>query len=144
MVNIEFGELNNIFVLMQQTEDKIQGDFVKKCHNELPQTRKLIFSVPNGGKRDQITASILNSTGLVKGIPDICFLWAGKVYWIEFKTPEGVLSKEQKEVHSKVNEAGFKVWVFRSSEEAFSFVSSICSGEYNPVMFYRFLSPYCK
>lgn len=107
------------------SEDRIQQDFFNRCWNELPQTRNLLFSIPNGGTRNRVEAMKFKATGLIAGQPDMIFVWLGKVYGIEFKTPTGVLSPNQIKVHQAWKANGNSVEVFRSSDEAFEYVSRI-------------------
>lgn len=54
------------------------------------------FHVPNGEKRDRITAAILIGMGVKKGVPDLIFIGPGsKVFQLECKDIEGKLSTEQ-------------------------------------------------
>lgn len=106
-------------------EIKIQSAFFQRTWNELPQTRRLLFAVPNGGTRNKVEASQLVASGMVAGIPDIVFLWDGKAYGIEFKTEIGRTSKEQDKVHETWTENNIPVMVFRDSDSAFEYIKSI-------------------
>lgn len=109
------------------TEDFIQAEFVLRCNRELPQTRKLLFSVPNGGTRNKLEAMKMVSTGMVAGVPDMLLVWDGKVYAFEFKTPTGTLQPVQKTVHDIWRKQNIDVFVCRSSDEAFEIVKKIVS-----------------
>ena len=109
------------------SEDKIQSDFFKKCWNIIPITRGLLFSVPNGGYRNKAEANKLKSTGVVKGIPDIIFLWKGKMYAIEFKTDKGYVSPDQIKIHELWKINGVDVLIFRDSDKAFDYIKNIVS-----------------
>lgn len=54
--------------------------------------------------------------GVKKGIPDILIQFAGRVHWIELKSPDGTLSKDQKDCHEAIVRAGGCVTVARSLE----------------------------
>ncbi len=59
---------------------------------------KLLFHIPNGGKRDPIEAKHLQQQGVKKGVPDLCLPVArGKYHslYIEMKTETGKTSPEQ-------------------------------------------------
>lgn len=61
---------------------------------------KWIYAIPNGGKRDAITASLLKAEGVKSGVSDICLPFARQGYhgfYIEMKKPKGKESAEQKE-----------------------------------------------
>lgn len=100
------------------TEDQIQASFFQQAWNNYPQIRGLLFSVPNGGSRNQIEAMKFKATGLTPGIPDMILLWEGKVYGFEFKTAQGRLSDAQERIHTIWFGAGCPVYVLRSAQDA--------------------------
>lgn len=53
----------------------------------------------------------------VTGVPDLCIQYRGKVFYIEFKKIGGYLSPAQKETKSKIEIAGSKVFVVKTTEE---------------------------
>jgi hypothetical protein len=83
-----------------QSEIQFQAILFQWCWNTYPQTRRLLFHVPNGGKRGKIEAMQLKASGVIAGIPDLIFIWKGKMYAFELKTATGILSDNQKEVHA--------------------------------------------
>lgn len=109
-------------------EDQIQSKFFIKAYNTYPQIRGLLFSVPNGGSRDQREAMKFKSTGLTPGIPDMILLWGGKIYGFEFKSQTGRLSEAQVKIHTIWQGAGVQVFVFRSDSEALVQLQSIIFG----------------
>ena len=59
---------------------------------------KLLFAIPNGGKRDQVTGAKLKAEGTKAGVPDICLPVARKGYhgmFIELKADKGRVSDKQ-------------------------------------------------
>lgn len=59
---------------------------------------QLMFAIPNGGKRDMITAARMKAEGVKKGVPDIMLPVARGPYhglFIEMKVGKGRLSPEQ-------------------------------------------------
>ena len=87
-------------------EDREQMLFVQwfKRHHE----GILIFHIPNGGKRSASEGAKFKAMGVVPGIPDI-FIPAWHL-WIEMKKEKsGLVSKEQKAIHSYLHEIGDKV-----------------------------------
>ncbi|WP_183560628.1 VRR-NUC domain-containing protein [Mucilaginibacter sp. SP1R1] len=124
-----------------QSEAKIQQDAFTEIRNRYPQTYGLFFHVPNGGMRDALTAAFLKGAGVVRGIPDLFFLWAGNVYLIEVKTPTGFCSTDQKLIHSVHASQGFKTYIFTSSHDIVSFVSTVIEGG-ELVGFDLFISPF--
>jgi len=78
------------------------------------------FAVPNGGQRNKIVAAKLKAEGVKAGVPDICVIHDGQVYFLEVKKPKtansgkGTLSKPQKEFIARIEEAGGEVAVVYS------------------------------
>lgn len=107
------------------SEDQIQAALFKKVWNELPQTRRLFFSIPNGSSRDVREAVKLKATGLVAGEPDLVLVWLGKAYGFELKTPQGEVSPAQQIVHQAWQSQQAPVYVVRSVEEGFSIIKKI-------------------
>ena len=71
---------------------------------------KLLHHIPNGGKRDPITARNLKAEGVKAGVPDIFLPVARGQYhglYIELKTQKGKLQKNQKEWLNALNEEGY-------------------------------------
>ena len=84
---------------------------------------KLLYAIPNGGYRPKYTAVILKRAGVRSGIPDICLPIncipeTHKALYIEMKHGRNKLSKSQKIIKKLLEEAGNKVVVCYSSEEA--------------------------
>lgn len=69
-----------------------------------------IYAIPNGGKRDPITANRLKSEGVKSGVSDICLPFAKQGYhgfYIEMKKPKGKESPEQKEFGAFLTQQGY-------------------------------------
>lgn len=63
--------------------------------------------VPNGERRDQVTAARLKRMGVTPGFPDLLFLGpAGEVCWIELKAKRGRLSEAQAAIAARLVAAG--------------------------------------
>lgn len=110
---------------MEQTEAKIQQEAIMKIWNEMPETRLCLFHVPNGGIRNAQEGAKLKAQGVISGVPDLVFVWAGKTHYIEVKTQTGVLSKNQKTLHQKWMEQGVEVEVMRTSNEIVDFIRKL-------------------
>ena len=78
------------------------------------------FAIPNGGKRNLITATKLKAEGVKAGVPDICVLNDGRVFFLEVKRPasttggKGRLSPAQKEMIARFEEECISVKVVYS------------------------------
>ena len=78
------------------------------------------FAIPNGGKRNLITAKKLKAEGVQAGVPDICIIHDGMTYFLEVKRPKsdlgakGRLSTTQKAMIERLEAAGAEVAVVHS------------------------------
>ncbi len=104
------------------SEHAIQAAFVAWAGLQLgvfPEL-KLLYAIPNGGKRHKVVAAKLKAEGVKRGVPDLHLPVSRGVYhglWIETKTPEGVLSDEQNHFHELLRKEGHAVIVCRSIEQ---------------------------
>lgn len=100
-------------------ESNLQIACIKWFDTAYPKYSHLLFAIPNGGKRGVITATFMKKEGVRKGVPDI-FLAIPKLHYcgmfIEMKSADGTLRKEQKEFISKV-QANYKCVVCRNFDE---------------------------
>ncbi len=65
------------------------------------------FHVPNGEKRSKATAGKLKAMGVKPGVPDICIVHGGAIYFIELKRPKGrVASGDQSIMQERLRRAG--------------------------------------
>lgn len=95
-----------------KTEHEIQREFVKWMRQTHPDY--WIFAVPNGGKRNLITAGKLKAEGVSAGVPDI-FIPRLKMF-IEMKTDRGRLSPEQKLWLDYLAKSGYVTTVSRARD----------------------------
>lgn len=82
-----------------------------------------LFSVPNGGKRNIITAKIMREEGCKAGVPDLCLAYPNAKFhalFVELKAPTKTarVSPAQKEWLDKLNKVGFKAVVCYGFESA--------------------------
>lgn len=82
-----------------KSELQLQAQCFQWAWNNYPETRRLLFAVPNGGTRDVREAQQLKASGVVPGIPDLLFFWRSRLHAFELKTERGVLSDNQAIVH---------------------------------------------
>jgi hypothetical protein len=116
------------------TEHEIQRTFVAWCHkNEAAHPElQLLFAVPNGGARSPRTAAKLKLEGLRPGVPDMCLPvpsgnFAG--LWLEFKTPVGRVSPEQKAYIALLEKCCQRVVIVRSAQEAAAAIMGYLNAE---------------
>lgn len=107
------------------SESKIQQVAIMEIWNKLPQTRLCLFHVPNGMFSNAREGAKFKAHGVISGVPDLVFVWAGKTHYIEVKCEKGKLSENQKALHQKWMEQGVEVKVMRSSDEIIQFVRKL-------------------
>lgn len=106
------SSLTSKMTSLTESEAKIQSDCFLWFHNNFPHLRGLLYHVPNGEKRDPITAKKLQAMGVVPGIPDILFHYKGNTYFLEFKKPKtGKASDDQLKIHSILEAHNFMIWI---------------------------------
>ncbi|AMR34172.1 hypothetical protein A0256_23325 [Mucilaginibacter sp. PAMC 26640] len=126
-----------------QSEARIQQDAFTEIRNRHPETYGLLFHCPNGGLRDAVTATFMRGQGVVKGIQDMPFIWAGKLYMIEVKTPTGSCSNDQKLIHAIHAGQGIITYIFTTSIDIISFVECVISGG-DIAQWTAFISPFSR
>lgn len=110
---------------MNNEEDIIQAACYWWFWNTHRIYRKLLFAVPNGGKRSKITAMLMKSTGVTPGIPDLIFVVYGKCYAFEVKVPGGTLTGDQPLVHQIWDTYGNPIWIIYSLEQFQEIITGI-------------------
>lgn len=81
---------------------------------------KLIFAIPNGGKRNKFEAFRLKKQGVMSGVPDLCIsepLGAYHGLYVELKVEKRKPTQNQEEVMSKLAARGYKTEVCREFEQ---------------------------
>lgn len=85
-----------------------------------PKLRKVLFAIPNGGRRDKKTGTTLKEEGVVAGVADLILLRRNQKYGalcVEMKTKSGNQSDTQKKWQKEVEATGNKYVVCRSLDE---------------------------
>jgi hypothetical protein len=111
-----------------KSEAHLQSHCYQWAHNTFPDTRGLLFAVPNGGTRNKIEASQLKATGVVSGVADMLFIWSRKVYAFEFKFGNGKQSPAQKEWEAKVVQQGFDYFLVNDADAFKEIFKTIVNG----------------
>ena len=105
------------------TEAQLQSKCVIWLRNNYPQTHGLFFAVNNNSIHAH-AGGTMKALGVIPGVADTIFLWEGKAYFLEFKTPEGRQSKAQREWQETVEKSGFRYEIIRTFEEFQGFIAS--------------------
>lgn len=105
------------------SEDTIQVQVFTWASRQLKVYPELawLFHVPNGGHRSAAVAGKLKAQGVKPGVPDLCLpvpRFGKHGLWIEMKTQDGQVRKPQKAWIAFLREAGYRVEVCRSFDEA--------------------------
>lgn len=111
---------NNIRKKPKQEEHRIQTAMVDWFRAQYPKMQHNLFAVPNGGRRDAVTGSMLKAEGVLAGVADLILLKSNRNYGallIETKTRKGKQRDSQKEWESKITKDGYKYVIVRSLDD---------------------------
>ena len=81
-----------------QSESQLQHSCLQWFRLQYPSLGKILFAVPNGGKRDVRTGALMKYEGSIRGVADLILLIPKKGFaslCIEMKTRKGTQSEEQ-------------------------------------------------
>ena len=102
--------------------------------SKIPELENM-YSIPNGGKRHIATAKRLKAEGLKKGVPDICLPVPRNGFhglYIEMKSFDGKLRKEQKEWLERLGKNGYLAVVCHGFEDARDLILTYLQGTMSP------------
>ena len=111
-----------------QSELSLQSKCYQWFHNTYPELRGLLFHVNNKAK-NAIEGNKFKAIGVVAWIPDLLFVFSGRLHPIEMKTEEGKVSPDQKEIHIKWEGQGIKTIICRSFEQFQDIIKKAIKGE---------------
>ena len=78
----------------------------------------LVFHPANGGLRSKREAAELKRMGVLAGVFDIIIIRGDGLYFLEVKSPKGVLSDPQKAFGAALDAAGIPWMIVRTIEDA--------------------------
>lgn len=87
---------------------------------------ELFYAIPNEGNRSAFNGWKRKLTGRKAGIPDTHLPIPSGDYnglWLEFKSRRGVVSENQKQWHERLRNAGHRVEICRTVEDAIAITS---------------------
>ena len=82
--------------LVFNNEDQFQAATYRYINNNYPQTRGLLFHVPNESATSDLMRMKFAAMGVVPGIPDI--VCVNPVFGLELKMPKGTQSPKQQRI----------------------------------------------
>lgn len=123
--------------MKELTHDQLQFRCFWHLHNNHPELRKLFWGTFNdiktvesilgniGNRLRMIILSKMKSLGMVKGVVDFMFYYAGCLHVMDFKIDGDRLTKEQKEHMAQVIDQGGKAYEIRSLEQFIDVIERI-------------------
>jgi len=117
-------------VPLEHTE---QVNFMRLASLKMGKLFPLLFAIPNGGKRNIITAKKLKAEGVKAGIPDMFFAYPTEKYrglFIEMKRLKGsTTSDEQKAYINLLNRTGYKAVICKGCSKAVEALQDYLKGQ---------------
>lgn len=107
-------------MLTESEEQILVMQWAELMKGKYPELEAL-HHIPNGGKRNIVTAVRMKKEGVKKGVPDLCLPVPRKGYhglYIEMKRLKGKTSKEQDWWIEFLTKEGYAVEVCRGFEQA--------------------------
>lgn len=97
-------------------EDDLQEVVAQFLRLALP-ADVLFMAIPNGGFRIKKEMARLKRMGVLPGAADLFLVYRGLTYFLEMKTPDGVMSQVQREFQRRCKELGIPYEVARSLDD---------------------------
>ncbi len=116
--------------MSRHNESQLQQCCVKWFRLQYPGLSRVLFAVPNGGKRLKTEASIMFGEGVVSGVSDLILLVPNKTYHalcIELKWGDGKQTDNQRIWQEAVEGLGYKYVICRTFDEFYSEVNGYLS-----------------
>jgi hypothetical protein len=105
---------------MRKKESQLQQSCVEWFRFSFPQFKQLLFAIPNGGKRNIITAMTMKREGVVAGVPDL-FLSIPRNefhgFYIEMKHGKNTLTEQQELFFNSAKKNNYKCEVITSLDQ---------------------------
>ena len=105
-------------------EEQIQCALVERLRLQAP-PEIIFYHCPNGGKRGKATGGKLKAMGVLRGVPDLCFiLAAGSPAFLELKRKGGTVDNAQNEFAEKCAFLGVEHAVAYGIDQAVSILTA--------------------
>lgn len=119
-------------VPLESNEQQTLLEWAKRMEGRWPELR-MLYHIPNEGKRSQRTGARLKAEGLKTGVPDICLPVARGEHhglYIELKRRRNSkVTKEQLDWIADLVAQGYVAAVCRGCDEAISLITRYLSGK---------------
>ena len=105
---------------MKNKESELQILCINWFRLAFPQYKMLLFSIPNGGHRNLLTAVRMKREGVISGVPDLFLSLPRNGFhgmYIEMKYGKGKLSANQEAFIAEVSKHNYKVEVINSLDK---------------------------
>jgi hypothetical protein len=100
---------------LKPSESQIQKSIVDYLEAMIPNI--FLFAVPNAAKRKKGGRAGNAVPGLRPGVPDLCFIWGIRTFFLEVKRPGEKLSDAQRGVHCEMLRLQIKVATVESIDD---------------------------
>lgn len=111
-------------------ESDLQQACVRWYRYQFSKYSRLLFAIPNGGRRSKAEASILIGEGVISGVADLFLSKSNKEFhglYIEMKIPGKYQTKDQVDFELLVISEGYKYILCKSIEQFISEVTKYLS-----------------
>ena len=118
--------------MSRHLESDLQSRCVYWFRLQYPKYAKILFSVPNGGKRNKVEAAIMKGEGTVSGVSDLILLVSNGKYsslCIEIKAGKGKQTENQKDWQTEAEKHGNKYVVCNSIDSFIKEIRDYFKGE---------------
>lgn len=85
---------------------------------ELRRAGYVVHGDANGASKTPKGWGQAQAAGMMPGWPDLCIMVFGRPMWVELKTKDGRLSKEQKGLHAHMTRMGYPCAVVKAATPA--------------------------
>lgn len=108
------------------TEDQFQAELFEWFWNTLPEARRCLWAVPNGGWRHAGQLKLLQATGVVAGVWDLHLFWRGQFYIFELKVGDNKLQPDQRKWGALMLEQGAECYEIHEAHSGRDIFKKVC------------------